>query len=227
MRNIMNFAGRSSVEFGIIVTTLPAIPTPEERGEAIEIPGRNGDIWDGEGAYMPITITVPIWVPPTASLTQVRGWLTGEGKLKFDNGSLYWDARVAGSPSFTPSNLNDGWTANIAFLCQPFRGVEGNDILVSSSPYTLQNPYSAYSEPLLAVECTGDFEINVNGTLASVTGLTGTVMLDTLLQACYQGTNLTNGAMTGAFHTLVPGENTISYTGDVTRITITPRWRTL
>lgn len=227
MRNIMEFNGITNAAFGIVVTSLPPIPTPEERGESIEIPGRNGDLWRGDGSYRPMTLTVPIWIPPTTSLTQVRGWLTGSGKLKFDNGSLYWDARVSGETHFAPRDFYDGYETTVTFVCQPFRRVDSADITVNANPFVLENVYSAYAEPLVKVVCTGEFVLTVNGTICTVTDVSGTVMLDSELQEAYMGSNLINDKMTGAFPVLTPGTNEISYEGDVTSITITPRWRTL
>lgn len=227
MANTMEFNGVTNHAFGVIVTSLPPIPTPEERGEDIEIPGRNGSLWRSDGSYKPVTIAVPIWVPQDVSLTQVRGWLTGSGLLKFDNGTLYWDARVSGETHFAPRDFYDGYETTVTFTCQPFRRAKEESIKVTGTPYTLYNSYSAYAEPRFTVTCTGDFTLDINGTLATITGVTGTVVLDTELQEAYKGATLINDKMVGAFPVLAPGSNTIKYSGGVTALTVEPRWRTL
>lgn len=227
MANILDFNGITNRRFGVVVTSLPPIPTPEERGEEIEIPGRNGSLWRGEGSYKPVTIAVPIWIPPTASLTQVRGWLTGSGPLKFDNGTLYWEARVSGETHFAPRDFYDGYEGTVTFICQPFRRAKGVQIDVNSNPMTINNPYSAYAEPLITVDCSGEFSLTVNGTICTVTDCSGRVVLDTELQEAYTGTMLINDKMTGAFPILSPGNNSLAFDGAVTKITIEPRWRTL
>lgn len=226
MRNIMYFGNYSNRDFGVIVNNPPPIPTPQERGESIEIPGQNGDIWKGEGVYQPITLVVPIWVP-TERLTQVRGWLTGSGKLKFDAGSLYWDARIGGETHFAPCPIGDGYSAAVTFICQPFRSIESEVIEITSNPQIITNPYSVYSEPLIEVQCAGDFALIVGGSTCIVEGLSGKVLLDSKYQECYQGGTLCNNHMSGAFPVLAVGENEISYSGSVTAIRIMPGWRTL
>lgn len=227
MSNIMYFKDGTNRRFGVILTSMPPIPTPEERGEDIEIPGRNGSLWRGDGSYKPVTISVPLYVPPMASLTQVRGWLTGSGDLKFDDGDLYWDARVNGESHFAPRDFYDGYEGTVEFLCQPFRRAKTAKISVTSNPMSIFNPYSAYAEPLITVVCTGDFTLNINGTLCTISGTTGTIKLDTELQEASKGSMLINNYMTGAFPVLTTGDNTISYSGSVSSITIDPRWRTL
>ncbi len=227
MRNIMKFGAHDNREFGVVVIRPPAIPTPVERGESIEIPGRNGSVWKGEGAYSPITMTVNLWIPPEASLTQVRGWLTGEGKLRFDEGAPYWDARISGETHFIPCVLNDGWTATVTFECQPFRRIDSEKIVIRSNPQTVHNPYSAYSEPRISVRCTGDFTLTVGGSTCIVQGVTGEVVLDSEAQECYQGNVLLNHHMSGMFGVLAAGDTVIAYEGAVTGMEIEPNWRTL
>lgn len=227
MANIMEFNGTTNLRYGVVVTSLPPIPTPEERGEDIEIPGRNGSLWRGDGSYRPVTITVPIWVPPKTSLTQVRGWLTGSGPLKFDDGTLYWDARVSGETHFAPRDFYEGYEGTVTFTCQPFRRVKDEEIVVDKNPMPINNPYSAYAEPLIAVTCTGEFTLTVNGTICTIADCSGEVMLDSELQEAFIGNALINDKMTGAFPVLTPGDNVLSYEGAVTKIRIKPRWRTL
>lgn len=227
MKNIMTFKGISNKAHGIIVTAMPAIPAPEERGEAIEIPGRNGELWRGDGSYMPITLNVPIYVPPTAVLSSVAGWLSGEGNLTFGTDTAYWAARVTGETHFAPCTFNDGWQTTVAFACNPLRYVPSDAVTITSSPYTLANPYTAYAEPLIEITGSGDISLTVGGTTCTLTGISGTITLDTELQECYQGNALKNDIMTGAFPVLAPGSNAVSYTGSVTTLKINPRWRTI
>lgn len=227
MKNIMTFNGISNVKYGVIITTMPTIPAPEERGEAIEIPGRNGELWRGEGAYQPITINVPIYVPPSAKLAEVIGWLSGEGQLTFGADTAYWRARVSGETHYSPCTFNDGWETTLTFSCDPLRYIPTNAITIAASPYTLSNPYTAYAEPLITVTGSGDVTLTIGDISISLTGLNGMVTLDTSLQECYSGTTLKNDIMTGSFPVLAPGDNVISYSGNVTSLTIDPRWRTI
>ena len=107
------------------------------------------------------------------------------------------------------------------------RYLPSDTVTYPSSPYTLGNPYKAYEEPLIDVKGSGDISLTVGGTACTLTGISGTITLDTELQECYQGNTLKNDIMTGAFPVLAPGSNAVSYTGSVTALKINPRWRTI
>lgn len=225
MRNIMSFNGITNADMGVVLTSRATVATPQERGESIEIPGRNGDLWRGEGAYSPIEIRVPICVLPDADFAAVRAWLVGSGALSFDGDEAYWDARISGDVHYSPRDFEGGYDSTITFVAQPFRSVAAVDIPVTTSPQTVINPCAVYSEPLITVVCNGSFEIRVNDTILSVADLSGTVKLDTQQQEAYMGDQLVNNSMVGAFPVLRPGINTVSYSGAITSLTITPRWR--
>lgn len=53
------------------------------------------------------------------------------------------------------------------------------------------------------------------------------IFLDSEIQEAYKGTTSQNNHMSGEFPKLLSGMNAISWTGNVTRIVISPRWRTL
>lgn len=227
MKNIMVFKGVSNVDMGVVLTSKPTISTPIERGEALEIPGRSGDIWRGEGAYLPITINVPIHVLPWADFMAVRTWLIGAGELQFDSDATYWEARINGETHYAPRDFDGGYDTTLSFLAQPFRRIRSNDIVLSSNPQSIINPSAVFAEPLVRVECYGSFNLIVNNNICSLSGVTGLVQLDSALQEAYVGRELVNSRMTGPFPILQPGQNDISYSGAVSSVTIVPRWRVL
>ncbi len=57
--------------------------------------------------------------------------------------------------------------------------------------------------------------------------ISGSIVIDSVLQEAYQGTTLMNDHMTGEFPLLRPGANAISWTGTVTKVVVQPNWRHL
>ena len=53
------------------------------------------------------------------------------------------------------------------------------------------------------------------------------IVLNSVIQEAYQEETLLNEKMDGEFPVLQPGNNLISWSGDVTRLVITPNWRYL
>ena len=57
--------------------------------------------------------------------------------------------------------------------------------------------------------------------------ISGSVVIDSVLQEAYQGNTLMNDHMNGEFPVLKPGANAVSWNGTVTRVVIRPNWRFL
>lgn len=49
--SIIMWAGKSSLDVNVVVERYPNQPGPSRRFEAIQIPGRNGDLFIDSGAY--------------------------------------------------------------------------------------------------------------------------------------------------------------------------------
>ena len=92
---------------------------------------------------------------------------------------------------------------------------------------TIDNPGSVYSEPVITVYGTGDITLMVGTTIVELEGISGSVTLDSELQEAYSGATGMNSAMSGEFPLLKPGMNAISWTGEVSKVEIQPRWRYL
>lgn len=228
MRNILYFAGKSSAQLGVVVTSMPAIPLAEERGEWETVSGRSGDVHiaDGDLVLESIDLPVQIWVPPAADIAALSKWLRGSGQMRMEGWPWFWDARVYGVVTLLPAAFNDGWTAAITFRCQPHRYLypAAADIVLTAGG-TVVNPGTAASEPRISVEATGDFILYVNGTAIEAGA---SVIIDSRLRDCLEtdGVALANGRVIMAdFPVLSPGPNAVSWTGAVTKVTITPRWR--
>ena len=67
----------------------------------------------------------------------------------------------------------------------------------------------------------------VGTVIVELEGITGSITLDSELQEAYSGTTSMNSAMSGEFPILKPGVNAISWSGEVSKVEIQPRWRYL
>ena len=91
----------------------------------------------------------------------------------------------------------------------------------------MTNPGSVYSEPVMTVYGSGDITLMVGMTVIELTGVSGSIVLDSVLKEAYKGTSLMNERMTGDFPVLKPGINAFSWIGTVTKVVIQPNWRYL
>lgn len=228
MANYMKFAQYSNRQMGILVTDMPNLPSPMERGEDVVVPGRSGSIWRSEHAYDNLTLAVGIWVPPerVAYLSQIKAWLMGEGQLELaQNAAAYYRARVSEGVEYRPLNFQSGYTATVVFSCDPFQHVRAADTLEIAEPQSVLNLYNVFAEPLWEITGNGDIDLQIGAQSVGLEGVSGSVYLDSELQECYTQAGLANHLMTGAFPVLPPGLTSIDWTGSVTEIRIIPRWR--
>ena len=229
------FAGARNTDKGVRLLSLPVRYHPAERGELIQVPGRDGYLWAADGAYDNVLTRVQCQTADDADMAAVSAWLRGAGELRFsDDPDRCYRARVTKEFSRSAAmNRFVNQTFTVTFDCQPFLyHREVADIILTASPATITNPGTYKSAPRLTIEGTGDAALTIGTQIVEVTELAGGVIIDSELGECFDLTQsmLLNGKVTlldDGFPVLQPGANIISWTGAVTKITIAPRWRDL
>ena len=230
------FAGARNTDKGVRLLSLPVRYHPAERGELVQVPGRDGYLWASDGAFDNVLTRVQCQTTDDADMATVSAWLRGAGELRFsDDPERFYRARVTKEFSRSAAmNRFVNQTFTVTFDCQPFLyHREVDDIPLTSSPSTVTNPGTYASAPRLTIEGTGTAVLTIGTQIVEVDDIGGGVIIDSELGECFDltETQLKNSVVTlmdDAFPTLAPGANIISWTGDgVTKITITPRWRDL
>ena len=160
----------------------------------------------------------------------ITAWLKGSGTVTFANRtSGYYKAWIANQIPFEKVlRGNPRCTFAVNFRCYPFfYAVAAADITVNSSGTIITNPGSVYSEPILTVTGSGNITLMVGTTIVELENISGSIVIDSVLQEAYQGTILMNDHMNGEFPVLKPGTNAIRWTGAVTKVIVKPNWRSL
>ena len=233
MNNYFIWNGTNSIEKGVYVSELPPITMPQERSKQITIPGRPGSLTtvEGDDVYDDLTLTATCWVRDPALIPSITAWLKGGGMVTFANrpGGFY-HARISNQIPFEKilrGNPHRSFAVN--FRCSPpFWYVSSPDeVTISNGSAVVVNPGSVYSEPIIHVYGSGDATLIINDTFVELEGIEDSITLNSVIQEAYQGETLLNEKMEGEFPVLKPGNNLISYTGDVSRIVIAPNWRYL
>jgi phage-related protein len=91
----------------------------------------------------------------------------------------------------------------------------------------VRNPENVPSEPVLTITCTADAVLQVGAAVINIKNPQGTITLDCALKLAYRGNALMNSYidMEGPWPRLNPGYNDIRWTGGISRIVISPNWR--
>lgn len=227
------YAGQDSRDMGVVVEELPTIQRPRRKVTRCDVSGRDGPVELDDGGYDGYQTTMQVNVFGQTR-EKVFGWLIGEGWFVSSDepDRAMWvslDAQVKGKRFFCGECFD---TLTVTLYIYPYRYVWPTPAAqeFTAFPATLTNNYGVASEPRIRIEATGDVLVNINAQQMSFVGLTDGIIVDSELMECL---NLTETALLNSsasftdFPLLKPGANMISVDGNVTKISITPRWRVL
>ena len=216
---------------GFIVSELPPITKPKMRVRIDTIDGKDGaeTVNLGFEAY---TKTVKIGLVKGYTIDNIIAWLQGDGTIQFSNeADKYYKVKIIDQIDY--ERLLRFRTADVKFYTQPFKysSTERTKIVDVTGLNTaeVRNAGNYFSKPIITFTGTGTVNVSVNGVQKCVLNLGATsdsITLDADKQEAYQGEILKNRQMDGEFITLEVGKNTITWTGDLTKIEITnySRW---
>lgn len=219
---------------GLIVTSLPNIIKPAKKYTLTDIEGKNGDKIEVSG-YAAYDIPISIGLTRDYDINEIMEWLDTDVPNKLilsSEPNMYYEAQIIAQIDF--KRLLRFRTADIIFHVQPFKYClnEQEDVLEvnSETSLTVYNKGNYKSEPVITIEGSGKIELFVNGKATCTYTFTeneNKVVLDSEQQDAYLDGIYKNRNMTGNFIELKVGENVISWSGDLTKISVNPRsrWR--
>ena len=224
--------GKKSTEYGIHVSEHPDITFPAERSTFSTVPGRSGSltVLEGDTVYDDMLLSCTCWIEDTTQLSNIASWLRGSGTVTFANrqGGFYYARVVNQIPFAQILRGHPNRSFAVTFRCQPFFFLEDNSIVTITAAKTfLTNSGTLDTEPVVQVTLTEDAEIFFGTNSFSLSGVTGTVTIDTPRLECYQGASTKNGCMAGDYPIIPAAGCYVDWTGGVSGIQITPNWRSL
>lgn len=230
------FGGKDSAQdFGIYIAKRPSLPSPKRRVSYIDVPGRDSTLRQDEKTYEDVTLSVECSLisNPYPKISSIKSWLlnAGESDLIFSfQPDRKYIAQVVNSIDFEVV-LKVTSHFVIVFNCQPFQyAVESEPILLTADT-TLTNPGTVASFPIIKVNGSGSGELIINGSSVLLSDIMDTVTLNSEIQETYEGAGTElinrNATKTGDYPILTPGDNTVSFSGGIMSLEITPNWRWL
>ena len=232
---VIIFNNKSSADCRIQVAHPPGYAYPERDYTITHIPGRNGDIIQDNGCYKNVerTYEVSFDVPNEDFATYanaVSAWLhstTGYARLEDSYEPNYYRMATYQESNIFENLYNQAGTATIVFECKPQRFLKtGDNTIAIQNSLTIMNPTGFEAYPLFKVTGTSGV-LTVNGNSITFSSIDDFVMLDCELQDAYKENINKNSTISGTFPVLKTGSNTISWTGDISSVTMKPRWWTI
>ena len=227
--NHFTYNGKSTADFGLLVTGRTIFGAPSRKVERYSVAGRNGDIIVDLGAYENYQVQYEIAVIDNfkTNARDIANWLlstTGYNRLEDTYDTTHFRlAALYSNIEYAVTALDREGTANIVFDCKPQRFLTSGETgtTITSATYNMTNPSKMPAKPLLRVTGTG--KVTINGTEITVTQVNSYVDIDCETQQAYKGTtNCNNDIVVNEFPVLEAGVNTIAQTA--TSVKVTPRW---
>ena len=223
---------RSTEIYGLIICELPPITKPKMKTSITKINGRDGDIIEEQG-YESYTKTISIGLARNYDIDKVMKYFTGTGELILSNEP----DKVYNSTIFDKidyQKLINFKKATVKFYTQPFKYLKDeNEIVVNCSVENnkvIHNVGLEIAKPIIKLEGSGTVELSINDiNILKYTFPDGEseVIIDSLKEEAYLNSEYKNRNMNGVFPILDPGNNTITWTGNLTKIKIQPKSRWL
>ena len=232
---VIIFNNKSSADCRIQVAHPPGYAYPERDYTVTHIPGRNGDIIQDNGCYKNVerTYEVSFDVPNEDFATYanaVSAWLhstTGYARLEDSYEPNYYRMATYQESNIFENLYNQAGTATIVFECKPQRFLKtGDNTITIQNSLTIINPTGFEAYPSFKVTGTSGV-LTVNGNSITFSSIDDFVMLDCELQDAYKENINKNSTISETFPVLKTGSNTISWTGDISSVTMKPRWWTI
>ena len=231
MRDWFEWNGVRSTDLGIRVTELPPITLPAERVSFVDVPGRAGSlaVAEDEDVYEDLLLTATCVVQNMERLDEVAAYLKGSGRVSFANreGGFYYARIVNQIPFETILRGNPHRRFAVNFRCKPFFYLDDSPTYTLTKMTFLTNPGAVRAEPVITVYGSGDITLIVGMTIVELTGVNGSITLDTPRMEAYCGNVSANMKVSGEYPMLGTGATAISWSGNVSRVTVQPNWRTL
>ena len=243
-QGLIVWGGEQSTNYGIVVSSAPVFDRPVKRANVYNVQGRNGSVLFQDGSFDDVTRTYKVWIDENEQYDSGGSLVSGDLASRIyafsewlysKNGyqeltdnfepDIFRLAYYSGGREITNELMIYGET-EIQFTCRPERFlVSGKSAETHTSGDTITNPTKYTSKPLIHIEGSGTVTVTLGGnTMTAVLGTSDYIDIDCERMNAYKGTTLKNDKISGDFPVIKSGNNTLTTTGTITKLTITPRY---
>lgn len=232
MRNAFMFGGEWSTDYGVFVENPVEIILGAERYETARPMGGGAvlHILEGEGAMDPVTIPVDCVLKSGHSIDALSAWLRGCGPvvLPGDTGH-YRNALVANAiPLQKILRARSDRRFTVEFECEGWRyHYPAANPIAMAEPGWIENRGTGMAQPLIKAYGSGNATIMLGDRSLLIDGIDEHVMIDLDAHMTYKDGEswMTRTYRTGGWPVIDRGGCMINWTGGITHVEITPRWR--
>lgn len=220
------FNGDRSLSLNLFLENYPSIPIANEEYEEQPVEGRSGNLIINKGTYpdkkIPFTFTI---LSPRIEIDfeKVYEWFTEieDNRLIFGRSDRCYKVKKVIFGNIQKEFRSIG-EFDIIFLCEPFtQDLTKTVHEITKSGFKINYNGNAPGDTLIKVYGSGNIQLTINGETMQINNVNNYIEIDSdLLQVRNQDGTSKDDDTLGDFILLEKGENTISYTGSVTKIII-------
>lgn len=234
MRNYFTFNGHDSRDCGIYISGSGTLNGAGRNYDAIEVPGRDGDLLGVEKRLNNIELTYPAFTYGNLGtlLPALKEVLLGAVGYKRLTDSYHPDefrlAYFPGPLDVDPTAKRDAAEFDVTFMCKPQRWLlSGETQTTYTAAFTVTNPTAFTARPLLRVNGYG--VLTVGSVVIEIPDdIVQDVIIDCATMDCYtpQLVNVNDKIKIygNEFPIFPAGETGVSFDSTVYSVRVTPRW---
>lgn len=233
MINFLTFAGKSTNDYGIWISGEGTYGAPERNVQTQEVPGRNGNLLFDMGNFKNITVKYPAAIKMDMP-SRLRDFVNYAGSQigyqRLEDTYHPYEYRMAKFVSKmsvdTAGYMNRSGKFNLEFDCKPQRFLKsGEDPIEFTASGKLYNRTEFEAKPLLRVYGSGAGTVSIGFETISITAINEFVDIDCEIMDAFKGSTNCNRDVSFTDDIILGvGENNIAFTGNITKVVITPRW---
>lgn len=234
--------GVNSEDYNVFIQRTPLIETPARRVELKNAFGVHGGIPYDERAYDNTSLQLLMFIDGNDKIKdreKVDSLLRNTGVFKelipyWDPDKIYYIMNTDSTQYESPSWYGEKQTLQANFTVKPYKYLRNPKDIVFTKSATAVNPFiSDVAQPLITIEGTGDVTLTVNGVNYLIQNVTSSITVDSERYSTYR--RLSSGFIENQnskyrqknYPIFTPGSNSISVSGNTTKVTVKPRWRSL
>lgn len=225
------YRGRDSRVMGIEAENFFEVGEAVPNVEQITVPGRSGTLTYWDGTYANRIITAPSFLLSEIlprEIEKINAWLLSAQSydklvLSNDPEHFFLARAVSGISENVRADILTPFELEFDALPQKFLEAGTEESAAGASIY---NPTDFTAFPIWKINATGNVTLTVGQNTATITGITGQIVLDTETgKAQAAGADVSALISFAEDLTLAPGENAVSISGGT--LSYIPRWWTL
>lgn len=226
------FNSISSQTYGVWLKGVGTYNAPARQYSSITVPGRNGTLTIDNGAFEEAEHTYEAFIASSfpSNIEGLRSaLLASPGYHRLEDSyhpDEFYLAKYMDGLEVEPAPLAVGGAFTLRFRRDPRRFLRSGETSVTvSSGGSVSNPTLFTAKPLIKV--TGYGTLYVGSQQITIAQHFASVNIDCEMMDCYSGTANANPYVTmqGNYFPELPQGNTgITYSGNITKVEITPRW---